>query len=138
MSRSRFLDVLSFPGGGGGGGADRNSGMRAERNAGGMTRMQPPSSHLWMGTSLVLYVILLKWFPLAPPSFPRSGRHISALGAHGTTFNGLAKCSNNPSLGLGLYSDGDTEALGELSRLTAFVSGANMHARSERLRSEDK
>ena len=50
MSRSRFLDVLSVPGGGG---ADRNSGMRAERNAGGMTRMQPPSSsHLRMGTSL--------------------------------------------------------------------------------------
>ena len=39
MSRSRFLDVLSFPGGSGS--ADRNSGMRAERNAGGMTRMQP-------------------------------------------------------------------------------------------------
>ena len=50
MSRSRFLDVLSVPGGGGG--ADRNSGMRAERNAGGMTRMQPPSSHLRMGTWL--------------------------------------------------------------------------------------
>ena len=85
-----------------------------------MTRMQPPSSVDGdFARSLLMN---------AQPSSPWSWRHISALGAHGTTFNGLAKCSDDPSLGWGLCGGGDTEALGELSSLTAFVSGANVHA----------
>ena len=97
--------------------------------------MQPPSSHLRMGTSLRCVC------DPAEVVLPGAGGILVLLALMERHLMGLPSAATIPASGEDCMATATyADAVGELRRSTAFVSGANihMHARSERSRSQDK